>query len=78
MNHRQLSADIKIKNFKFNISYVGPEMLKGRDNKTGIYFKIFHDFSVWLMVLIQRILIGFNALLEKVFYTSAFIYVIVR
>ena len=36
LSHRQLSTDIKIKNYNNNTSFVRPEGPKARANKTGI------------------------------------------
>ena len=60
MYHRQLFADIKIKNYKIKNSFVRPEGPKARAYKTGINFMILifvenclnfdaiYNFLVWL------------------------------
>ena len=73
-----------MKKYKIKNSFESPERPRTRVNKTGINFMIFililvenclqydaiHDFSVWLeLVRIQRILIGFEAILKKVIWT---------
>ena len=50
MYYRQLSVDIKMKNYKINISFVSPELRMAE------------------LVLIQRILIGFEAILDNTFH----------
>ena len=59
--HRQLSADIKRKNYKIKTSFVSSKGLKAWASKTGIKFRIFflifvesclkyntiHNFTVW-------------------------------
>ena len=39
--NRQLSEDIKMKNYRIKTSFVSPEGPKTRANKTGINFMIF-------------------------------------
>ena len=43
MYYRQLSADIQMKNYVIETSFVSPEVPKTRDNKTGIYFMIYFN-----------------------------------
>ena len=38
--YKQLSVDIKMKNYEFKTSFVNPEWQKVRSNKTGINFMI--------------------------------------
>ena len=82
--YRQLSADIKMKNDMVKTSFVSPEKKKSLANKTAIditiFFvivKIFCDTMLymifqycWKPVLIQRISIGFEAVLETVLYIN--------
>ena len=71
--YRQLSVDIKMTNFKIKTRFVNPERPKARANKTYIIFilifvenETIHEFSVLLKTgLIQRILLGFVAILEN-------------
>ena len=44
MYYRQLSADIQMKNYVIETSFVSLEVAKARDDKTGIYFMI--NFNV--------------------------------
>ena len=67
---RYLSADNKIKNYMINFRFDCPEEPKVWENKTGINFIIHGKLSLIRsyamygsdMVLIQRILIGFDAI----------------
>ena len=61
MCYKQLSAHIKMKNNKVKSSFVSTI------NKTGFNFMIF-QYGLE-PVLIQWILIGFGAILEKVYHT---------
>ena len=80
---RQLSAVIKIKNYKIIASFVSLEGPKVRVNETGFNFMIFNLIFVQIAcntmlykilqyvlepVLIQRIFIGLEAILEKKHY----------
>ena len=70
--------------YKIKISFVSLEMPKARANKPGFNIMIFHfivvenwiqyasinDFTVWLRNrIIQRILIGFKAILGKIIFS---------
>ena len=59
--HKQLSADTKMYNYKIKTSFVSPEMTK----ETGYYTIQYMVFQYGLETfLIQRIVIGFEAILE--------------
>ena len=70
-----------MKNFNFKTSFVSPERLKARANKTGISFMIFILISVGntmlymiflygsIQVIIQRILIGLEAISKRFSYS---------
>ena len=73
--YRQLSADIRMKNYKINTSFISPEDPKAQDNKTGNHFMIFIVIFLEIClsmifqyslepVIIQRILIVSEAILE--------------
>ena len=87
MYYRQLSAGIIRKKDKIKTIFVSPEVPKDKANKTGIdimifilifmenclYYDAIHDFSVgWEPVLIKRIIIDLEAILENLKITPVF------
>ena len=72
--YRHLSADIKMKNYKIKTSFVKHQMAWS-NNLNNFHWNFRGKLSVifqydWEPVLIQRILFGFEAILEKCYLSS--------